>query len=106
MRAEKYLAGLVATLLPLLAAGEDLSDLIRSGDVKGATAAIRAGADVNARQNDGTTPLLWAVYNVDHELVQELLARGANPNVRNSLGATALDEAANLADEQLVRLLL
>lgn len=106
MRAEKYLAGLMVALLPLLATAEDLSDLIRNGDVHGAMAAIRAGADVNAKQSDGTTPLLWAVYSVDHELAQELLARGADPNVRNSLGATALAEAVSLADEPMVRALL
>src|SRR6185369_5712434 len=106
MRSKKYLAGWAVALLPVLAAAQDLSDLIRSGDVQGAIAAIGAGADVNARQSDGTTPLLWAVYAVDRDLVRELLARGADPNVRNSLGATALTEAVNLADAELVRLLL
>ena len=105
MRAAKYLAGLIVAL-PVLASAEDLSSLIRGGDVRGSIAAIRAGADVNAQQSDGSTPLLWAVYDVDHELVQELLSHGADPNVRNSLGATALTEAVNLADEQMVRSLL
>ena len=106
MRAGRILAGLAIAVLPLLAAAEDLSTLIRNGDARGALAAIRAGADVNATQADGSTPLLWAVYNVDHALVQELLSRGANPDARNTLGATALAEAVNLADEQMVRLLL
>jgi ankyrin repeat protein len=79
---------------------------MRDCDSKATMAAIRAGADVNAQQPDGTTPLLLAVYCVDHEAATELLARGAKPDVRNSLGATALSEAVNLADERLVRLLL
>jgi len=106
MNIKKYLAAWAMALLPLLAAGQDLSDLIRNGDVPGAIAAIGAGADVNAKQSDGSTPLLWAVYAVDRDLVKALLARGADPNVRNSLGATALTEAVNLADSEMVRLLL
>jgi ankyrin repeat protein len=84
----------------------DLGGLIRDGDRKAALAAIRAGADVNLAQDDGSTALLWAVHNVDHELVKELLARGAKPDVRNQLGATPLAEAASLADAQLVQMLL
>jgi hypothetical protein len=73
MRAAKHVAAVMVALLPLCAAAEDLSALIRGGDVRGAMAALRAGADVNAKQQDGSTPLLWAVYSVDHELVQALL---------------------------------
>src|SRR5690606_34578078 len=43
---------------------------------------------------------------VDHELVRELLARGADPDARNVLGATALSEAASVADVKLVEMLL
>jgi ankyrin repeat protein len=96
----------MVALLPLCAAAEDLSALIRGGDVRAAMTALRAGADVNAKQEDGSTPLLWAVYSVDHELVQALLSRGADPDARNTLGDTPLAEAVNLADEQMVRLLL
>src|SRR5512139_1821417 len=98
-------AALLPTALPA-AAGASLPDVMRDCDSKAALEAIRAGADVNAQQADGTTPLLWAVYCVDHEAAAELLARGAKPDVRNSLGATALSEAVNLADEKLVSLLL
>lgn len=100
------LTGLAAALLPLVAGAADLADMIRSGDRQGALQAIAGGADVNARQGDGTTPLMWAVYRVDAEIAGALLKRGANPNVRNELGASPLAEAANIADEPLVSLLL
>jgi len=106
MRATRLLTATLGALLPLLAGAGNLAELIRSGDHEATMAEVAAGADVNAREADGTTPLLWAVYRVDHDLVKELLARGAKPDVRNALGATALAEAVNLADEQLVRLLL
>jgi len=100
------LAVIVTALLPLLASATGLADLVRDGDRNGALAAIRSGADVNAPLGDGSSPLLWAVYRVDHELVQELLQRGANPNVRNALGTTALCEAAAIADVAMVAMLL
>jgi uncharacterized protein len=97
-------------MLPFLAAAQaaspDLSALIRAGEHDAALAAIHSGADVNAKDGDGSTPLHWAVYKVDHDLVAALLKAGANPNVRSNLGAVPLAEAANLADLGLVQLLL
>ncbi|MEO6366930.1 MAG: ankyrin repeat domain-containing protein [Steroidobacteraceae bacterium] len=106
MRNPKFLLTfMTCALLPLLASADDLVGLIRSGD-GAALAAIRGGADVNALQPDGSSPLLWAVYRVDHTLVQELLARGAKPNVRNMLGASPLNEAIALNDLPMVEMLL
>jgi ankyrin repeat protein len=106
MRRTSILTVAIAALLPLLAAAQDLGSLIRGGQQEEALQAIRQGVDVNALQADGSSPLLWAVYRVDHQLVAELLARGAKPDVGNMLGATPLTEAVNIADEELVRLLL
>jgi ankyrin repeat protein len=102
----RLLAALAAALLPMLAGAADLAGLIRGGDRSAALAAVRSGADVNALQEDGSSPLLWAVYRVDHELVKELLQRGARPDAPNVLGATPLCEAVNTADLELVTLLL
>ncbi|MBM3771369.1 MAG: hypothetical protein FJW27_08800 [Acidimicrobiia bacterium] len=41
---------------------------------------IEAGADVNARSNGGFTPLLFAVRAGKKDVVNLLLAKGANPN--------------------------
>jgi ankyrin repeat protein len=67
---------------------------------------IRAGADVNVAQGDGTTPLHWAVYKVDAELVTELLERGAKPDVVNDYGSSPLAEAVKIGDIELVSMLL
>jgi ankyrin repeat protein len=106
MRIPKTLLTLALTLLPVVVAAADLSDLIRNGSREEALAAIRSAPDVNAAQADGSTPLLWAVHRVDHEMVKELLRRGARPNVRNSLGATPLGEATSIADQDMVDSLL
>src|SRR6266404_1511223 len=89
----------VAMLLIALAltssvhAESPLADRIQSGDRRAALAMIAAGADVNQAQPDGTTPLHWAAYRVDRELVQALLKRGAKPNAVNHYGASPLAEA-------------
>jgi ankyrin repeat protein len=66
-------------LLPMVATAADLATLIRDANRKESLAAIRAGADVNAAQPDGTTPLMWAVSRQDtaedKQIVQELLQR-------------------------------
>jgi ankyrin repeat protein len=106
MPSARKLVLLLAALCPLVAAAGPIAGQIRDGDRQGALQAIRAGGDVNALLEDGSTALLWAVHRVDHELARELLARGADPDARNVLGATALCEAVSVGDAELVRLLL
>lgn len=107
MKTNQRLLTLIAgALLPALAAAAGLGDRIEHGDRQDALAAIRAGGDVNALQPDGSSPLLWAVHSVDHEMVQELLKRGAKPNLANTLGATPLTEAIDLADVDMATMLL
>jgi ankyrin repeat protein len=71
-----------------------------------ALAAVANGADVNELLPDGTSQLLLAVHRLDHDKVQQLLKQGANPNLRNDLGATPLNEAIELLDEVMVTALL
>jgi ankyrin repeat protein len=92
----------------LLAQGSSgsLASLIESGNRKAALDQIRAGADVNEAQPDGTRPIHWAVYKVDYELLSALIAKKANVNVRNEFGSTPIAEAAELADARMVKMLL
>jgi ankyrin repeat protein len=83
-----------------------LASLIQTGDRKAALDMIRAGADVNEAQPDGTRPVHWAVYRVDYELMEALLAKKAKADVRNDLGSTPLVEAVKLGDARLVKMLL
>ncbi len=83
-----------------------LAGLIQSGDRKGALARIRAGADVNEAQPDGTRPIHWAVYQVDYELLGALIAKKAKVNITNEFGSTPIAEAASLADARMVKMLL
>jgi ankyrin repeat protein len=90
---------------------DSLADLIQQenrqeGNHKAALEQIRAGADVNAAQPDGTRPIHWAVYQVDYEILDALIAKKAKVEVANEFGSTPLAEAAKLADARMVRVLL
>ena len=88
------------------AADDTLAGLIQAGHRDAALKRIAAGADVNAAQGDGTTPLHWAVYKIDADLVRALLERGAKPDVLNSYGSSPLTEAVKVANARLVGMLL
>ncbi len=83
-----------------------VADLIAAGDRRAALEGVRAGEDVNAAQPDGTRPIHWAVFLVDHELVEALIAREADPNVTNAFGSTPIAIAGGLGDARLVETLL
>jgi ankyrin repeat protein len=86
---------------------QSLAALIRDGNRDAVLAAITSpDIDVDAREPDGSTALLWATYKVDHELVRTLLKKGAKANVTNDFGSSPLIEAAKLGDVDLTRMLL
>jgi ankyrin repeat protein len=69
------------------------------------TLLLERGADVNAKNRRGSTPLHWAVH--DEAKVRLLLSRGAAIDVRQNEGRTPLFMAASLASgTSSVRLLL
>jgi ankyrin repeat protein len=84
----------------------ELARRIQAGDRQAALEMIEADADVNEAQPDGTRPVHWAVYRVDHELIDGLITRGAEVDVMNALGSTPLAEAVRLRDAGIVRKLL
>ena len=75
------------------------------GTVDAMTFLLDAGADVNAKNRRGSTPLHWAIR--DQAKVRLLLARGAAINARQVEGRTPLYQAASLGDgTEMMRLLL
>ena len=59
-------------------------------------ALIAAGADINARDNDGNTPLIVSAWR--NTYLRYLIRAGADVNAQNNKGRTALLEAANRLD--------
>ena len=98
---------MLAAVAPALGQSRSsLADLIQAGNRKAALDRIRTGADVNEAQPDGTRPIHWAVYKVDYELIDALIAKKAKVDVVNEFGATPLAEAVKLADARMVKMLL
>jgi ankyrin repeat protein len=83
---------------------KDLLAAVRRGDAAAVRSLLRRGADVNARDETGATPLMQAALNADAALVKFLLGKGADVNLRNRAGATALLWA--LHDPHKVKLLV
>jgi ankyrin repeat protein len=98
----------VASTAPVWAQAQrdSLANLIQAGNRKAALDQIRAGADVNQAQPDGTRPVHWAVYRVDYELLDALIGKKAKVDVTNEFGSTPLAEAVKLTDARMVKTLL
>lgn len=98
---------LLCLATPVAAQAQDsVVEALREGERGAAMDMIEAGADVNEIHGDGSTALLWATYRLDHELVELLLSREADPDIGNNYGSRPLDEAVKAADAELARMLL
>ena len=67
---------------------------------------LDAGADVNAAEDHGVTPLARASKNASAGMVERLLAAGADPNAAQTNGLTPLMIAAQTGNVDVVRALL
>lgn len=63
---------------------------------------LSKGVELNAQDVQGTTPLMWAALAGDRDLVQFLLARGADASVKNKRGKTAVDLARSKQHMEVV----
>ena len=54
---------------------------------------IHNGAATDVQMLDGSTALHWAAYGGNIEIITELLAHNANPNIRNAEGLTPYEMA-------------
>jgi ankyrin repeat protein len=60
------------------------------GFAQTAVALMDAGADTNARDENGWTPLMYAAQSSGSvDLISSMLANGANPEAQNGEGRTA-----------------
>jgi ankyrin repeat protein len=85
-----------------------LLEAVLRGDAAAASAFLRGGADPNAADREGTTPLYQASVHGAVDLVRLLLAAGAAPDVESGRGqeGTPLCAAAAWGHTDVVRELL
>jgi ankyrin repeat protein len=72
----------------------DLVTAIRNADAQAVRKSLDNGADVNARDAEGNTPLILASFYAGAECVALLIEKGADVNAANKAGATVLIRAA------------
>jgi ankyrin repeat protein len=66
---------------------------------------LNAGGDVNAADNKGRTPLIYAVASERLNVVELLLKRGADIHAKDHNGESALDWAVKTGNDEIIRLL-
>ena len=103
----RALCVLTCLLLPVLTWSESFLDLVREADAATVQAAIDAGADLEARDKDGWTPLMLAAGgNESAEIVQLLIDAGFDLEARTEYGETPLMAAAEYSENAAVVQLL
>lgn len=75
------------------------------GDLYELESLLEKGANVNFKDDYGTTPLTAAVLGGKVDAVNFLLTRGANVNVKNKFGTTALIMATVADNKEIVKLI-
>jgi len=64
------------------------------------------GANINAQDPDGNTPLRNAIWGDSLNIVAYLLDKGADPNISNNEGSTPLHLAVSLGNVEIVQALI
>ncbi|NQT13621.1 MAG: ankyrin repeat domain-containing protein, partial [Planctomycetes bacterium] len=84
----------------------ELAEAAARGDVERIDSLVAEGVDVNARGEEGLTPLLYAMLGTTTRGFQRLLERGADPNYQLENGDSAVTWAAGGRDPERVKILL
>ena len=83
-----------------------LPSLLKGHPVRSQIDEIENGAEVNATNEYGRTPLYWAVYDENLEIAQLLIANGADLTATDKYGNTPLHWAAESGDLDAAQLLI
>ena len=85
---------------------KDFVELCKSGNIAEVERAITEGANVNSRDNTGTTALMYLVLNGYAEVAELLLKNSAEVNMKSNLGYTALMLASSNGYTDIAELLM
>jgi len=79
------------------AAAQPFHKVAADGNINKARSLISKGASVNAKDDEGRTPLFYAVENGHTLMCDLLIVKGADVNAKDAAGDTPLHHAARLA---------
>jgi ankyrin repeat protein len=107
----KHLLLTTIAAVVLVGCGESVPDIsihdaiVLGGDIEAVKQHLAAGVDVNAKDDDGGTPMYWAAVNGRKEIVELLIAKGADVNAKSKRG-TPLHFAAKGGHREVAKLLI
>ncbi len=102
LAARILLGGVLVLPATVFASDYRLIDAIKDQNRRIALELIGKKADVNAALPDGSTPLAWAAYEGDAQVVTALLRAGAKVNAVDEYGETPLTLACANGDDTIV----
>ena len=102
---------LITTLAAVVLVGcgespKDIWEAAKQGNLEAVKQHLADGADVNAKDKYGLTPLHYAAWQGRNEIVELLTANGADVNAKDVDGGTPLHEAASDGRKEVVELLI
>ncbi|BCB96053.1 hypothetical protein JZK55_09750 [Dissulfurispira thermophila] len=83
-----------------------IMDAAKMGDIVGVKELLGKGADVNAKDSNGWTALIWAAMEGKIDVINFLISKGANVYVKDNMGWTALMRAATKGHTSVMELLI
>ncbi len=90
----------------LTSTNDELFSAAESGNVKEASRQIIYGANVNAKNKDGATPLHFATLSGHRDVAELLISKGADVKAREKHGGTPLYFAAIMGHKDIAELLI
>jgi ankyrin repeat protein len=78
----------------------------KQGDINSVHSLLKEGANIESKDQTGSTPLVIAAEHGDAAMLKLLLSSGANPSIRNKYEETALTVAARSFNPDITELLL
>lgn len=67
----------------------ELFKAAKKNDIQTLKILLDRGVNINIKDKNGMTPLMWATYYCHFNIVELLLENGANVNLKNNFGETA-----------------
>ena len=100
------LTTIAAVLLVGCGSSVDIHQAAYDGDIQAVKQHLVDGTDVNAKDDDGWTPLLDAATFGHKEIVELLITKGADVNAKTEEGETPLHTAVSNDHKEIIELLI